>query len=145
MPTLNLDLADIASPAEDPDEIAGEDIYLRGGEFAETASGDLATVRGVECAKQSVIRELTTNQGSFPRRQEWGAGLSGLLFKGNSVATRDRVVSRAKTRVQANPRITRTHEVSATAIDQGVRLYVRADAVGGPLEVESIVKPPGVK
>lgn len=125
-------------------DIAGEDISLERGDFNVTANGDIGTITGVKCARQSAVREVIANPGSFPRRAQWGGGLTGMLFKGNSVANRDRIQSRAKARLQVNPRLTKVHEVSVTATDDGTRLYIRADAVGGPLESVTVIKPPGV-
>jgi phage baseplate assembly protein W len=125
-------------------ELNGEDISLRGGVMSENANRDIATVTGVAAARQSVLRELPANPGSFPRRPDWGGGLSGLLFKGATQSTRDRIVSRARSRLLVNPRIFKTHEVSTTVEDGGVQLTVRADALGGFIDEQTLIKPPGV-
>lgn len=130
-------------------EIEGEDIALNGGFFTETPHGDLAVVTREAAARQSVIREMPANPGSFARRPQWGAGLSGLIFKGMTPNTRERAVSRARARLLANPRISRVNDVSTTVEtrDDGradLRLHVAADAVGGPVNLITVIKPPGV-
>lgn len=128
------------------DEILdGEDIALRAGEMFETKSGDFATVTGVQAARQSVNRELPANPGSLPRRPDWGGGLAGLLMKGATTSVRDRMQSRAKARLLANPRIFKVHEVTASVISGGTRLAVRADVLGGLIDEQFVIKPPGVR
>lgn len=134
----------VIGPSEDLLDIAGEDISLQAGEFTENANGDLATVTGAACARQSAIRETIHNPGSFPRRPLWGAGVAGLLFKGNTPAIRDRVVSRTRARLLVNPRITKVHEVSASLEEYGTRIFIRCDTPGGFLEAAAVVRPPGV-
>lgn len=132
-------------PVEPTDlELVGEDISLVNGEMTETDHGDIAVVTGLKAAQQSVIRECVANPGSFPRRPNWGAGLSGLLFKGLTSSTRDRAQSRARARILANPRIVKVHEVSTSVEDKGLKLTVRCDAFGGPVQLTTVVKPPGV-
>lgn len=133
-------------PSEEELDIAGEDISLEGGDFTETASGDLATLTGVQCAKQSAVRETLNNPGSFARRPQWGAGVAGLIMKSSTSAVRDRIVSRTKARLLVNPRITKVHEVSATYDEEAdaTRITLRCDAVGGRLDATVLVKPPGV-
>lgn len=134
----------ISANESDNIQLNGEDICLRGGQMSENANRDIATVVGVDAAKQSVLRELPVNPGSFPRRPEWGGGLSGLLHKGATQVVRDRMQSRALTRLLANPRIVKTHEVSTTVNDDGLTLTVRCDALGGFIEETTLIKPPGV-
>lgn len=140
---VNLTPQQVKRPREDIFD--GEDIALRAGEMFETKNGDIATVTGVQAARQSVNRELPANPGSFPRRPQWGGGLSGMLMKGATSSVRDRIVSRAKARLLANPRIVKVHEVSAQVIDGGIRLTVRADALGGFIDEQLVIKPPGVR
>lgn len=121
--------------AVDPLELGGEDISLVGGSLGVTSSGDWVTVRGIDAAKQSVVREFPANPGSFVHRQEWGVGLSGLLFKGATSSTRDLAVSRGRARLHANLRITKVREVSATLPQTGIKMTIRADAVDGPLNI----------
>ena len=145
MPSFDLTIdSRLSGPGEDPLEIAGEDVSLAGGDFSENANRDISTVSGRACAQQSAIRETIANPGSFPRRPQWGAGVMGLLFKGNSVTTRDRIQSRTRARLLVNPRITKLHEVEVTSQDDGTRVFIRADAVGGRLEISTVIKPPGV-
>jgi len=134
----------VAAAELDRIELNSEDISLRGGEMSENANGDIACVTGVACAKQSVIRELPANPGSFPRRPEWGGGLSGMLFKGATQAVRDRIQSRARTRLLANRRIFKVHEVITTIEDGFLQLIVRCDSLGGYIEETATIKPPGV-
>lgn len=146
--TLTEDSLNTTREFDDP-EIEGEDIALNGGFFTETPHGDLAVVVREAAAKQSVIREMPANPGTFARRPQWGGGLSGLIFKGMTPNTRERAVSRARARLLANPRIARVNEVSTTVEvrDDGradLRLHVRADAVGGPVDLITVIKPPGV-
>lgn len=126
------------------DEIAGEDIYLQGG-MLETPHNDLMTVVGRDAARQSIIRELPANPGSFARRPEWGAGLSGEVFKSSTVAQRDRMVSRVKTRLLANPRVLAVRDVSAQGVDDGTEIFVRVDVPGGHVDAQLVIKPPGVR
>ncbi len=121
--------------AVDPLDLGGEDIALTNGTLGVTPHGDWTTVRGVDAARQSVIRELPANPNSFTHRSEWGGGLSGLMFKGATSSTRDQAISRATARLKANPRIIRIQEISAKLPETGIQLIVRADAVGGPLGV----------
>ena len=131
-------------PVEPSDlELVGEDISLTNGEMTVTDHGDIAVVTSLKAAQQSVIREVIANPGSFPRRPEWGAGLSGLLFKGVTSSTRDRAQSRARARILKNPRIVRVNEVSTSIQDSGLKLTVRCDAFGGPVQVTTLIKPPG--
>jgi phage baseplate assembly protein W len=126
------------------DELAidGEDIKIP---MIESQSGDLTMVSGVDAARQSVLRELPANPGSFPRRPTWGGGMSGLILKGATGATRDQMQARARARLLANPRITKVHECAASVngID-GVLLNIRCDALGGFVDESPIFKPPGV-
>lgn len=137
-------------PIEPSDlELVGEDISMLHGDMTETDNGDIAVVTGLQAAQQSVTREMIANPGSFPRRPEWGAGLSGLLFKGVVSSTKDRAQSRARARIHANPRIVKIHEVSASMEDRsvqtsGLKLTVRCDAFGGPIDQTTVIKPPGV-
>lgn len=132
-------------PVEPSDlELVGEDISLTNGQMEETDNGDIAVVTGMRAAQQSVIREMVHNPGSFPRRPEWGAGLSGLLFKGMTSSTKDRAQSRARARLLVNPRIVKVNEVVAANDDNGLKLTVRCDAFGGPIKTTTLIKPPGV-
>lgn len=132
-------------PVEPTDlELVGEDISLVNGEMTETDHGDIAVVTGLQAAQQSVTREMIHNPGSFPRRQNWGAGLPSLLFKGVTSATRDRAQSRARARLLVNPRIVKVHEVSTSAENGQFKLTVRCDAFGGPIQQITVIKPPGV-
>lgn len=131
-------------------EVVGEDIFLGpiddglGYDMRVTDSGDLATVTRDKLARQSVVREMINNPGSFPRRPNWGAGLSGLLFKGATRSNRDRVVSRARASLLANPRVSRVLEVSTSVEDSGVSVSIRVDTIGGVIEDRVIIRPPGV-
>jgi phage baseplate assembly protein W len=125
-------------------DVEGEDIALRGGVMSETAHGDLATVRGVDAAKQSINRELPASPGSFPRRPLWGGGLAGLQFKNATPATKDRAITRSRARLLVNPRVKRIEEVSGIIADTGIVLTVRVDTISGRLDSEIVVKPPGV-
>lgn len=131
------------------DDIAGEDISLIGGDFGETDSGDLATVTGRDCARQSVFRELPANPGSFPQRQEWGGGLNATLFKSATPTTRDQALARCRVQLDKNPRITRVNDIHWDDLtsdgDPNTTVYVvNADSVGGPITAEVVVRPPGV-
>lgn len=133
-------------PVEPTDlELVGEDISLVNGQMTETDHGDIAVVTGVNAAKQSIIREVSANPGSFPRRPQWGAGLSGLIFKGVTSSTRDRAQSRARARILVNPRVAKVHEVSTSVGEKGLKLNIRCDAFGGPITDTIVIKPPGVK
>lgn len=127
----------------DRDALAGEDIYLSG-DFAESAHGDLATVSGVAAARQSILRELPANPGSFPRRPDWGGGLSGQLFKGATVSNRDRIASRVRARLEANPRVIKANEVSTSVGQSGVSVTIRVDVLGGRVDEQMLFKTPGV-
>lgn len=127
-------------------DIGGEDISLVGGDMTETPSGDLGTVVGPAAARQSIVRELPANPNSFPRRPSWGGGLSGLLFKGASVANRERAESRARARCLANPRVTRVNSVtSVIESTSGIRVDVDVSTPGGRISASAVVKPPGVR
>jgi phage baseplate assembly protein W len=135
----------VTPPSITPTDVAGEDISLLGGDYDTTASGDIATISGVNCAKQSAIRETVANPGSFARRPQWGAGVPGLMFKGQTVANRDRIVSRTRGRLLANPRVTRVNNVSTQINEDGALvLAIDCDVVGGPMSAETVVRPPGV-
>ncbi len=121
--------------AVDPRDLGGEDISLADGTLGVTPHGDWTSLTGVDAARQSVVRELPASPGSFAQRPEWGGGLSGLLFKGATSSVRDQAVSKARARLKANPRIRRVLEVSATLPQTGVKMTVRADSVGGPLDL----------
>lgn len=142
---FNTDLS--PQPHRRPSEIVldGEDVLCHGGEMMETKSGDIATVSGVQAARQSVVRELPANPGSLPRRQDWGGGLEGMLMKGATSSVRDRMVSRARARLLANPRIVKVHEVSTTSEEGVTTLNVRADTISGFLDTPVVIKPPGVR
>lgn len=142
--TLSIDDR-IAAAELDRRDLLSEDISLRGGVMSENANGDIACVTGVASSKQSVIRELPANPGSFPRRPNWGGGLAGMLFKGATPATRDRIVSRARARLAENPRILKTHQVSTEVSEDGfLLLTVQCDSLGGFVEDTTVIKPPGV-
>lgn len=141
--TLTVD-SRVSGTEADTIELDGEDICLRGGEMFESTGRDILTVTGRDAARQSVVRELPANSGSFPRRPEWGGGLSGMLFKGATPAVRDRMHSRAKSRLFANPRIVKVHEVSTAVGIDGVTLTVRCDALGGFIDETTLIRPPGV-
>jgi phage baseplate assembly protein W len=149
---VNLEETPVLEPSDL--EIVGEDIFLGpieddagiedGYGMSVTDHGDLAVVSGPKLAKQSVLRELINNPGSFPRRPQWGSGLPGLLFKGATQAVRDRITTRARARMLANPRVKRINEISTTVEETGVRLNVRVETLGGTLEDKIVIKPPGV-
>lgn len=141
--TLTIDPRVSASEVDEV-ELNGEDISLRGGEMFESTGRDISTVVGVSAARQSVLRELAANPGSFPRRPEWGGGLAGMLFKGATGPVRDRIQSRAKSRLFANPRIVKVREVSTAVTADGITLTVRCDALGGFIEETTFIRPPGV-
>lgn len=140
------DLTPTPAKRSKEDLLDGEDVLLHAGEMMETKNGDIATVTGAQAARQSVVRELPANPGSLPRRPDWGGGLQGLVFKGATSATRDRMVSRARARLLANPRIVKVNEVSTTILENGqTRLTVRADTISGFIDEQIVVKPPGVR
>lgn len=118
----------------------GEDIALEGGEMYETASGDIAVVSRVAAARQSVIRELPAIPGSIPRRPRWGGGLAASVHKSITTAEMSRMASQCRARLLANPRITKTHDVSVKRGDEGVVVLIRADAVDGRIEEKIIVR-----
>lgn len=130
--------------AVDPKDLGGEDVAFLARDFGVTPAGDWATVREEAAVRQSVLREIPPPPGSFPRRPEWGAGLSSLLFKGNTKDVRDLAVSQTRARLAANSRIVKINEVSAAEVDGGFAMTVRVDGAGGPVEVTPVIKPPGV-
>ncbi len=125
-------------------EIDGEDIYCRGGGFIENSNGDLGVVTGQKAAEQSVERELLANNGTFPRRPEWGSGIPALQFKGQTQAVREKAQSRALARMLVNPRLVKVHEVTTTPGDDGMVVSVRADTMTGHIDTQTVIKPPGV-
>ncbi len=133
------------APAVDDSDLSGEDISLTRGEFGENKQGDLATVRGPACARQSVMREFTANQGELPRRQNWGVGIPAMLFKGVTNSVRDKIASRSRGRLLYNRRIARVHEVNVISNAGGSQVTVRADVVGGFKDELIVIKPPGVQ
>lgn len=126
-------------------DVGGEDVSLAGGDMCVTANGDLGVVVAVAAARQSILRELPANPGSFARRQEWGGGLQGLLFKGATPAVREKIESRARTRLLANPRVTTVNNVSATLETAGLVLAVDVNVPSGRLVQDVVVKTPGVR
>lgn len=66
--TLTVD-SRVSGTEADTIELDGEDICLRGGEMFESTGRDILTVTGRDAARQSVVRELPANSGSFPRRR----------------------------------------------------------------------------
>ena len=126
-------------------EVEAEDICCLVEGITVNDHGDLAVVRREKAAYQSVVREGVANPGSFPRRPSWGAGLPGLLFKGATSGTRDRMISRMKSRMFENPRLVKVHEVAVTNEEDGARIQVRADSISGLVDVQYVVKPPGVR
>jgi phage baseplate assembly protein W len=144
--TFTITEDDRVAPAQlgDRDRIAGEDVLLQEDMF-ESPQNDFMTVVGRDAARQSIIRELPANPGSFARRQDWGAGLSAEVFKSSTVARRDRMVSRSRARLHANPRVLATRDVSANAIDDGTEIFVSVDVAGGRLDAQLVIKTPGVR
>ncbi len=126
--------------AVDPMDLGGEDIALINGELVVTPAGDWATVRGIDAARQSVLRELPASPGVFIRRPQWGGGLAGRLFKGATSAVKDESISTVKTRLRANPRITNVREVSGSIPETGLKITIRVDALGGPLNIDQVIK-----
>lgn len=132
-------------PLVDEKDFSGEDVSMLGGELGETPGGDWAVVRDRDAARQSIIRELPSPPGSLPSRPEWGGGLNALVMKPASQANRDLARSQSQARLDANPRILKTNEVSvAKFAGGGIVVTVRADAKGGPIEAQTLIKPPGV-
>ena len=127
-------------------ELDGVDVYCRGGQMILNANGDLATVFGQGMATQSVERELPANPGDFPRRPDWGGGLSGMIHKGNTQSSRDRMQARARARCIANPLLVKVHEIVVSTDEEGrgTRCAVRADSLTGFVDTSFLVKPPGV-
>lgn len=50
------------------------------------------------------------------------------------------MASQCRARLLANPRITKTHDVSVKRGDEGVVVLIRADAVDGRIEEKIIVR-----
>lgn len=144
MPSFTL-TTDVVTTVESNDlEVDGEDISVRGGQFTESVKGDLLTVTKDALVRQSIHREIPANPGSFARRPEWGGGLSGMLFRGASIAVRDQIQAQAKTRLLANPRVKQVQEVSTTLVDGKLRLAIRCASIFGNVDETIVVKPPGV-
>ena len=101
-----------------PDErdLAGEDIMLERGVIPLDPSGSWSTVTEDRAARQSVIREAGAPVGGLVRRQAWGMGLPGLLFRGLTKPTRDDAVARIRRRMAANPRVTKIVQISAAPL-----------------------------
>lgn len=134
------------APQPTPTDFVGEDISLVDGDFSETGNGDLAVVTGAAACRQSVLRELPPSPGHFPRRAELGAGLSALLFRGNTQASRDQAVARARTRLVVNPRVQSVDQVSASTDGNGLmQLDVRVTPIGAQsIDIALPVTPPKI-
>lgn len=138
----------------DPTVLGGEDIaLLASGASSSTApptrptldvtpAGKWASVSGAQAGRQSVLREMGANQGEFVRRQNWGFNVKALLFKGATPAVRDQAVSRAKSRLAANPRIKKTIEVSGQLPPTGLQLTVRCLTTDGRVDLTNQVISP---
>lgn len=121
----------------------GEDISLEAGRMDETPAGDIAVVTGRAAARQSVIRELPASPGSLPRRPSWGAGLSSGVHKPVTRAEMARMTTAVRSRLDANPRISRTREVDVSRTEDGTVVSFRADTMDGVV-VEDLIINSGV-
>lgn len=123
----------------DPTNLGGEDIALP---LDVTPAGDWVIVTGRDAGRQSILREFGANPKTFVRRPEWGVGLTGLLFKGATAQTRDQAISQSRARLNANPRVRRTLEVSGRLPSTGLALTIRVDTVDGRIDlVDRTFKP----
>jgi phage baseplate assembly protein W len=130
----------VQAPQELPDELAGEDISLIGGDFSETSSGDLLTVVREDAAWQSIVRESGPPPGIMPRRPEWGCGIDGLLFKGNTPDVRAQMATKLQTRIAANPRVSKINSIVPGLNDDGdAQVLINCDVVGAPSLSDTIV------
>lgn len=110
-----------------------EDIALRGTSMSMTDTNDLLCVRGVDLARQSVIREIPVPSGTIPNRT-WGCGVNALISKGVTTTTIDRIKSVIKRRMLLNPRIKVVQFVDVSRSDNGVAVSVGLLTVNGAIQ-----------
>lgn len=143
MPVYTLPPTPSLRPAPlDATDLAGEDLAVRRG-LEVAANGDWLTVRYEEASIQSVRREHLANPSALARRPEWGVGLPSMLFKSNSRATRDEMITRSRRRLTANPRVAKTLDVKTQALTgvSGTALVVEFVPVGTQKPAVTIIKP----
>ncbi len=124
----------IVAAAIDPLTLGGEDISLLQGTLGVTSHRDWVTVRGVDAARQSVLREGGATRRSFLRRPDYGY-LQEFLFKGATASNRDAAVSQIKSRLTQNQRVKKIREVTGRLGDSGLQITIRVDSVDGPLNI----------
>lgn len=128
-------------PVVDPALLGGEDVAVINGDHVLTVAGTLQTLKGVDAAKQSVVREAAANPGSMPRLPEWGYGLPALLFQGNTKSSRGEIESRTRNGLRRNPRIKNINNVSTIVLKTGIALNIDCDATDGALAATIALAP----
>ena len=132
-------------PIVDKTDPCGEDVSLRGGDLTVTTGGDWGALTGPLVARQSVEREAVASPGDMPRRPNWGMGIRDALQRNANKDARDRMVSTARRRVAANPRIESVQDVSArqrTDVPGATTLTIVATVSGQPMRFEVASPPP---
>lgn len=117
-------------PSADRLEVSGEDVRFVDGLVV--SAGDWSTVTGEAAAEQSVRREAVASPGSFLRRPEWGVGATQVVFRGATKSVMDELVTRARRRLLANPRVGRVVSVESQRLTtaQGSSLSISYEPVG---------------
>jgi phage baseplate assembly protein W len=98
-----------------------------------TDTNDLLCVRGVDLARQSVIREIPVPSGTIPNRA-WGCGVNTMIAKGVTTATIDRIKNVIRRRMLLNPRIKVVQFVDVSRSENGVVVNVGLLTVNGAIQ-----------
>lgn len=139
-------------PPVDPMDLGGEDVALvdldRIPDRRIASHGDWEVVRDVPAARQSVLREASATPGSLVRRPDWGWGGRDAVMRPASRAQRDDLEVRARRRLAANARVTRTVAVEVQTFQtingaQGIRVTAQVEAGGRDARIVTTFGPKG--
>lgn len=112
----------------------GHDVYYNVREtlpnMTITASGDWARVSGRECLRQSLIRRLITEPGSWTTLASYGVGAVAYVKARDSRANRDELERKIRSQFMRDPRVASVDAVTLTRGTNSLRISVKVTPVG---------------
>lgn len=115
------------------DEFMGTDIAFKGGGMSLTATGDIATISGLENLKQALFNRMITVPGSLKHRPDYGVGVPLFLGAASSLSKQQELAYKIKEQCELDARV---EEITGVALDYSdtrpelVKVIVRVKPVG---------------